>query len=238
MLPDWALKEDRAGLRAAAKDDLSRKRLHGDIYAKLRQNGWRDLSHVVISSGRPEWLGRTFAEIPVPALDVDSQIENLIEISIRGGAQAIYADMYGDDVDQIVRSQFAVFGSDSAVRDADAAYKPHPRGCGTFPRVFRVYVREKHLLDLSEAVRKASGAAAEIFGLEDRGVLQPGAWADVVVFDLARIEDRADYDKPFAEPSGIDYVIVNGVIAVDHGNLTETKPAPGKALRERKIARE
>jgi N-acyl-D-amino-acid deacylase len=86
---------------------------------------------------------------------------------------------------------------------------------------------------LSEAVRKASGEAAEIFGLEDRGILRVGAWADVIIFHPERIEDRADYDQPFAEPQGIDYVIVNGSVVVDHGNLTGVKPAPGVALRKR-----
>jgi N-acyl-D-amino-acid deacylase len=93
-----------------------------------------------------------------------------------------------------------------------------------------VYVREKRLLKLTDAVRKASGEAAEIFGLENRGVLQTGSWADIVIFDLETIRDEADYDHPFAEPTGIDYVIVNGIVAVDHGALSGKKPA-GMPLR-------
>lgn len=238
LLPDWALKDDRTGLREAAKDEQAKRRLSDDIRAKLQENGWKDLKHVTLASGRPEWLGRTLAEVPVPALDIEHQIENLIQISFRGGAQAIYADMDESDVDQIVACSYGVFGSDSAVRDADAVYKPHPRGCGTFPRIFRVYVRDRRLLQLSDAVRKASGEAAEIFGLENRGVLLAGAWADVVIFDSERIGDQADYERPFAEPSGIEYVIVNGVVAVDHGNLTGSRPAPGMALRKEKVVSE
>ena len=231
LLPDWAIRDNKTGLREAAKDQSMRKALHADILTKLKENGWKDLTHVILATGKSEWLGRTLAEAPLPAPDMDRQIENLIEVSLRGGAQAIYADMDQSDVDQIVSSPYGVFGSDSAVRDADAAYKPHPRGCGTFPRIFRVYVREKRLLELSDAVRKASGLAAEIFGLEDRGVLQPGSWADVVIFDLETIRDEADYDHPFAEPTGVDYVIVNGTVAVDHGALTGNKPS-GMALRK------
>jgi len=235
LLPDWSLRENKVGMRAAAKDESTRKELHSDILNKLKENGWKDLKHVILATGKAEWIGLTLAEAPVPAPDLDHQIENLIEVSLRGGAQAIYADMDQTDVDQIVLSPHGMFGSDSAVRDADAAYKPHPRGCGTFPKIFRVYVREKRLLELSLAVRKASGEAAETFGLENRGVLQPGNWADIVIFDREIITDEADYDHPFAEPIGIDYVIVNGIVAVDHGALSGKRPS-GMPLRKRKNA--
>ena len=77
----------------------------------------------------------------------------------------------------------------------------------------------------AEAVRKASQQAAEVFHLQNRGVLKSGYWADVVVFDSNTIEDRADYNQPFAPPLGLEYVIVNGVVAVDHGNLTSGRPS-------------
>jgi N-acyl-D-amino-acid deacylase len=92
-------------------------------------------------------------------------------------------------------------------------------------------VFEQGLLSMEAAVRKASGQAAEAFALGQRGFLRPGYWADVVLFDPKKIEDRADYDQPFAPPLGIDYVIVNGVIAVDHGNLTSNHPSGMPAPR-------
>jgi N-acyl-D-amino-acid deacylase len=233
LLPDWALKDKRLGLHQAAKNAEVRKQLHEAILAKLREEGWTDLRHVRLVAGQPEWIGKTLAEVPVVALDIRRQLDNLIEVSLRGGTQAIYADMNEDDVEQIIAAPYGVFGSDSAVRDAEGSYKPHPRGCGTFPRIFRMYVREHPILTLSEAVRKASSEAAKIFGLAGRGLLNEGNWADVVIFDLETIEDRADYEQPFAEPLGIDYVIVNGLITVDHGNLTEVKPAPGQVLRKK-----
>ena len=79
-------------------------------------------------------------------------------------------------------------------------------------------------------MRKSSGLAAEIFGLKERGHIASGEWADIVIFDPSTIEDRADYEQPFAEPIGIDYVIVNGVVVVDHGSFTSNPPA-GMALR-------
>jgi N-acyl-D-amino-acid deacylase len=224
LLPDWAVKEDRSGLRLIVQNKSLRKRLHRDIVSKLKKDGWEDLSHIRIVSGRPEWVGHTLAEVPIAAPDKDTQIENLIRVSVSGGAQAIYGDMNERDVANTIKYNYCVFGSDSAVRDPDIVYRPHPRGFGTFPRIFRRYVRETGLLQLNEAVNKASWKAAEIFGLDNRGALQLGAWADVVIFDIETIEDIADYRDPFAEPSGMDYVIVNGVVAVDHGNLTNDKP--------------
>ncbi|MGH9839405.1 MAG: N-acyl-D-amino-acid deacylase family protein [Blastocatellia bacterium] len=231
LLPDWALESQRAGLKQAAQDATARQRLQVEIQARLQRDGWSDLTHVRFVAGRPEWIGKTLAQVPRPALDLDAQIENLIEVSQRGGAQVIYADMHEADVDKVVCDDHAVFGSDSAVRDPDSEAKPHPRGSGTFPRIFRRYVRERRLLSLSQAVRKASGQAAGIFGLEGRGYLKPGAWADVVIFDPATIKDEADYDEPLAPPAGIEYVIVNGTLVLEHGALTNERPS-GKALRK------
>lgn len=231
LLPDWAVGDDRRGLREAAANPETRRRLHLEILKKLKLDGWRDLTHITLAAGKPEWVGRTLAEVPTPTSDLGGQIENLIDVSLRGGAQAIYGDMCETDVEQIISASYGVFGSDSAVRDPGAAYKPHPRGCGTFPRIFRVYVKEKKLLTIPQAVHKATGEAAEIFGLQDRGLLRVGAWADIVIFDPDQIADTADYDHPFDEPSGVDYVLVNGVITVDHGSLTSATPCPGMGLR-------
>ena len=157
MLPDWALRDGREGLRQAGQSAAARHRLHADIRAALLQDGWRDLTHVRLAAGRPEWIGRTLAEVPVASGDVDRQIENLIDISLRGGAQAIYADMNEDDVAMVIRYPFGVFGSDSAVRDPALLYKPHPRGSGTFPRVFTRYVRHEQALDGVRRCTKRAG---------------------------------------------------------------------------------
>jgi N-acyl-D-amino-acid deacylase len=225
LLPDWALKDSRTGLRQVAESLQFRQRLHADILARLNEEGWNDLTFVRLAAGRPEWIGKTLAEAPLIAPDLNRQVENLIEISLRGGAQAVYADMDESDVAKVEKYPYCVFGSDSAVRDPSAQYQPHPRGCGTFPRIFSLFVRDENLISLVQAVHKSSGQAAEIFGLADRGVLRPGYWADVVVFDPNSIADKASYDKPFAEPVGLDYVIVNGSVTVSHGSMTREPPA-------------
>lgn len=225
LLPDWALKDSRSGLRQVASSRQLRRKLYDDIVAHMNDEGWPDLSFVRLVAGKKEWIGKTLAQVPVVAQDLNQQIENLIEISLMGGAQAVYSDMNEQDVAEAAAYAYSVFGSDSAVRDPTGDYLPHPRGCGTFPRIFRRYVMEQGLLTMATAVHKTSGQAAEIFHLPNRGFLHSGYWADLVIFDAAQIADRADYEQPFAEPLGIDYVIVNGVVAVDHGNLTSNPPS-------------
>ncbi len=225
LLPDWAVKDNRSGLHQVVASAELRKKLHADILAQLSEEGWNDLSFVRLVAGNPEWIGKTLLQAPRVATDLNQQVENLIDISLRGGAQAVYASMNEDDLERVITYPYCVFGSDSSVRDPSAQYLPHPRGCGTFPRVFAQYVREKKLLTLEEAIHKATNEAADLFHLPQRGLLRSGYWADIVVFDSDTISDAASYDRPFSEPTGIDYVIVNGVVAVDHGALTSAGPA-------------
>jgi N-acyl-D-amino-acid deacylase len=106
-----------------------------------------------------------------------------------------------------------------------------PCSYGEFPGVLERYVRDEPLLTLEEAIRKMTSFPAQRFGLMDRGVLRPGAWADVVVFDLERIHDRATHLYPHRYPEGIDYVFVNGVLVVE--GEQHTHALPGKVLRHR-----
>ena len=100
----------------------------------------------------------------------------------------------------------------------------HPRAYGNFPRVIARYVRERGVLTLEEAVRKMTSWPATRMRLAGRGAIREGLWADIVVFDLATLDDAATYDVPRASPTGIDYVLVNGEIVIDHGRHTGARP--------------
>jgi len=106
---------------------------------------------------------------------------------------------------------------------------PHPRSYGTFPRVLGVYVREKHVLTLEDAVRKMTSLPAGRLGLKDRGVIAEGNVADVTIFDPATVNEQGTFTNPHQYPVGIPYVIVNGVPVVDSGTFTARRP--GKVLR-------
>jgi N-acyl-D-amino-acid deacylase len=99
--------------------------------------------------------------------------------------------------------------------------KPHPRNYGTFPRFLGHYVRERKLLPLPEAIKKITSKPAAKMGLDDRGALKKGNFADIVIFDPETIADTATFIDPHRYPEGIDYVFVNGTMVIDHGNHTE-----------------
>jgi N-acyl-D-aspartate/D-glutamate deacylase len=107
--------------------------------------------------------------------------------------------------------------------------KPSPRTYGSFPRVLGQFVRDERRLSMEEAVRKMTSAPAARLGLRDRGLLQDGYVADLVVFDAARVRSNATYDQPRQFPDGIEYVAVHGTLVVDGGR--HTGALPGRALR-------
>jgi N-acyl-D-amino-acid deacylase len=107
--------------------------------------------------------------------------------------------------------------------------KPHPRSYGTFPRVLGHYVREERLLSLPQAVHKMTGLPARRLGLADRGVIRPGARADLVVFDERTVVDRATYEQPHRYPAGVEHVVVDGRFVIRDGEHTGT--LPGRVLR-------
>jgi N-acyl-D-aspartate/D-glutamate deacylase len=128
---------------------------------------------------------------------------------------------------RILRSPYTMIASDGEIPVFGQA-APHPRSYGTFARVLGVYVREQHILTLEEGVRRMSGYPAARLKLWDRGLLRPGAKADVVLFDPDRIADRATFEKPHQYSVGVRHVIVNGKFVLR--NDTVTTERPGRVL--------
>ena len=155
----------------------------------------------------------------------------------RGGATGIFHAMAEEDVERILASPFTMVASDGEIPIFGEG-KPHPRSYGTFARVLAVYVREKGLLTLEEAVRKMTSLPATRVGLSDRGLLRPGMKADLVVFDPVAIRDHATFEKPHAYATGISVVVVNGILVVEEGRITGVRPGrvllgPASPTRER-----
>jgi N-acyl-D-aspartate/D-glutamate deacylase len=150
-----------------------------------------------------------------------------------GRVMAIYHMMSEDDVRWALQRPWTSIGSDAgAALEAgtpDVLGLPHPRSYGTFPRVLARYVRDEGVLTLEEAVRKMTSWPATRMRLERRGVIREGAWADITIFDLGRVQDRATYDEPFLFPEGIEVVLVNGVVVIEDGG-THTGARPGHVL--------
>ena len=149
-----------------------------------------------------------------------------------GSVPTVYAHHNEADMQLALQQPWCSVGSDGSAFAVSGPLRrgnPHPRSFGTFPRVLGVYVREKKLLRLEDAVRKMTSLNAAKLGITDRGLLRPGMFADVTIFDPERVIDRATYERPFQYPLGIDYVIVNGQLVLDREKHTGARP--GVALR-------
>jgi N-acyl-D-aspartate/D-glutamate deacylase len=119
-------------------------------------------------------------------------------------------------------------GSAKAIEGPLSSGNPHPRNFGTFPRVLGLYARERNLFTMEEAIYKMTGLNAEKLALQDRGVLAPGNYADITIFDPYIVIDKATYEKPFQYNEGIRWVFVNGQLVLDGENHTGKRP--GRAL--------
>ena len=131
----------------------------------------------------------------------------------------IFHKMSEDDVQAIVRYPFTMIASDAGIYEFNKN-QPHPRGYGSNARVLGRYVRDFQAFGLEEAIRKMTSLPASRFGIKNRGLLQEGYAADLVIFDENTIKDEATFDKPHAYSTGIDYVIVNGEITLENGKHT------------------
>jgi len=151
----------------------------------------------------------------------------------QGRVMAIYHMMSESDVQWALQQPWTSIGSDAGAAmvagEADVLGLPHPRSYGTFARILGRYVRDEGTLTLPEAVRKMTSWPATRMRLDRRGLLREGFWADVVVFDMDRVADRATYDEPVLFPDGIDYVLVNGQVVIDEGGR-HTGARPGHVL--------
>ncbi len=151
-------------------------------------------------------------------------------LSERSRVETTYFLMNEDNVKELIRQPWMKFGTDAGGPDPDSVRAlVHPRTFGNYPRVLGKYVREERVIPLEEAIRKMTSAVATRLSLHDRGVLAPGMYADVVVFDLGTIGDRATYERPKQLSVGMQQVFVNGVQVIRDGAHTGAKP--GRALR-------
>jgi N-acyl-D-amino-acid deacylase len=158
--------------------------------------------------------------------------ETLVDLVLaeQGRAGKITFGMSDANVAMQLAQPWVIIGSDAEGFDpAKAKGMTHPRAYGTFARILGKYVREEHVLTLEDAVRKMSSATASRLGIRDRGLLQPGMFADVVVFDADAVADRATYERPHQLAVGVEAVFVNGVMVWRGGAATNA--LPGRALR-------
>ena len=240
FMPPWAHDGGDAKLIARLKDPATRARIRKDMQTPSTSwdNEWQEIAGpegVLISSVQnPELLpleGKTLADV-AKAWHEDA-IDALCDLLIKDNAYTNVSvfGMSEPDVELALKQPWVSIDNDYAGMAPTGLLgqeHAHPRAYGTFPRILRMFVREEHLLTLPEAIRKFSALAAQREHLTDRGVLKKGMWADVVVFDPAKVHDVATYENPNQFSVGMDYVLVNGVPVIADGQMTNA--LPGKVL--------
>ena len=220
IIPNWVHEGGSAKLTERLRDPAVRTRIRDEETETGR--AW---DRIVIARARhhPEYGGRSVADLAKAAGKdpLEWTCDTLVEHE--GAVDIVHHSMSEEDVRFVMRQPWIAIGSDSR---ANAPYgplsfgKPHPRSYGTFPRVLGHYARDGGVLTLEDAVRKMTSLTARHLRLRDRGVVRIGAWADLVLFDPARVKDTATYDDPHRYPEGIEHVVVNGALAIDTGETT------------------
>lgn len=233
LIPDTAREGSRADYAARIADPAKKAAIVEQMKARLAERGATNYAYAVIASYRhdPSLNGKNImqaARLLRCSDSLDDQIETILEIQKNGSASGVFHGMNESDLQTFMRHPFTAVACDSAVRDFGKGV-PHPRGYGNNARVLRRYVRELGVLRLEDAVRKMTSLPANAFHLEARGLLKPGHWADVAVFDPATVKDHATYEDPHQYATGFAFVLVNGEVVIENDQHTGAKP--GHALR-------
>jgi N-acyl-D-amino-acid deacylase len=230
-LPSWALADGRIKERLA--DPATRQKIAAEMKKNLEVMGEPDYNFATVArfAPNPAYEGKSIPEVSAmkgrPA-GLDGQIETMFDLMNAGGASMTYRLMDEKDIERIMRWPFTAIASDGGVTEPGVG-NPHPRSYGTNARVLGEYVRGRGVLSLEDAIRRMTSLPARTFGLKDRGIIREGLAADLVVFDPARVADKATYAKPHQYSQGFDFVVVNGKVVVDEGKATGARP--GQALR-------
>ena len=229
--------EFREGGAARYKERLADPAIKAQMVAEMKNSiakGQRgDFTYAVVANFKPDprFNGKTIpqcARLLRGAATLDDQIETILDIEARGGAQGVFHGMSEPDLKKFLAQPLTMIASDSGIRKFGEAV-PHPRGYGNNARILGRYVRDQKVISIEDAVRKMTSLPARTFRLGERGELHPGAIADVVIFDPATVNDPSTYDDPHHYATGFSDVIVNGIPVIRAGQLTPARP--GQAVR-------
>ena len=239
-LPPWVFDGGREAAYKRLRDPATRKKIADAV--RTPTNDWENLyllagspDRILLASFKSEALkplmGKTLAE--VAKMRGKDPVETIMDLVLedRSRVGTIYFLMSEDNIRKQIRQPWVSFGSDAASMAAEGVFlksSAHPRAYGNFARLLGKYVREEKVISLAEAVRRLSGLPATNLGLDHRGFLQEGMFADVVVFDPQTIADRATFENPHQYAIGVRHVFVNGIQVLKDGEHTGAKP--GRAL--------
>ena len=237
LVPPWAHEGGRGAMLARLKDPVQRRRIARDMvqgtdnWPNFFKLEWDDIQ--IATVGTPtnrKWIGKRIAD--VARSRKCAGVEACIDLLIEGNGRPRMINFIMDEreVQRVLKHPLSMIGSDGRAVSADTAQgMPHPRYYGCFPRVLGRYCRQLKLFPLETAIHKMTAMPATQLGLSDRGTIQVGHAADVVVFDFKTVIDKATFQAPHQYPEGIETVVVNGQAVILEGEHPELRP--GRVLR-------
>jgi N-acyl-D-amino-acid deacylase len=240
MMPAWAHDGGIGKLLERLADKATRRRIveecliDGERWGTVSQGGIGFDQVFIATCRRRELEGLNLAQIARQSGMAPAEVLMNLLLEEKCTVGMISFSQSLDTVAKVLAHPAVMIGSDSIPLyegEGDRPGKPHPRTYGTFPRVLGEYARDRKLFSLETAVHKMTGMAATRLGLRDRGLIQPGAFADLAVFDPMTVKDESTYADPHRYAAGIPYVVVNGAVVVDDGRMGA--PRPGRILTPR-----
>ena len=241
VIPSWAFEGGSVKLLERLKDPAVRIRLKNEL--KTGSPGWWNIVEaaggwdnvVLVNAQNKEnarFEGKTLTQIAKEWKKEPADAAYDLVMQGQGRVYAIYHMMSEQDVVTALKFPWTSIGSDAGASEkigqVDSIGLAHPRAYGNHARLIARYVREQNVLSLEEAIRKMTSWPATRMRLASRGMIKEGNWADVVIFDYDKIQDRSTYEKPLLTPVGIDHVLVNGQVVIENGKHTGARP--GKVL--------
>ena len=232
--PTWAEEGGPEKMRERLKDPEMYRKIRAYIKEQmetsLAEHTWDRALILTASDEDQDLVGKFMIEAAeMRGMEpVDLFLDRMREDKALGG---IGQAMHEEDVKALLKHPLTMIGTDGMTLPADYPRKTHPRSYGTFPRILRKYVRLERTLTLEEAIRKMTSAGAAKLGLMDRGILRPGFWADITVFDPLNVRENTTYEDPIQLAEGFEYVFVNGVLTIEHDK--HTGALAGKPLKHK-----
>ena len=251
FLPFWVHEGGTEKLIERLKDRQLRKKIKWQMVepelfpgyqSYSRELGWKtcwDKIQIcnISSEKNQDFVGKSIAEVKPESQDPLDFIFDLL-IEEQGDVPVVIPDLINIDDRyflMVIRHPNTMFGSDGyslATTGPLSSGFPHPRSYGTFPKILGQFVRQRRLFTWKEAIRKMTYLPARYLGIQDRGIIKEKTYADIVIFNPETVIDNSDFADPHQYPSGIDYVITNGVITIDRGE--HTGELAGRVLRKNK----
>jgi N-acyl-D-amino-acid deacylase len=238
-LPSWCFEGGREKFLERIEDEQTFQAIRSHVIQR-RLTSTKNIDKLeTITIARslkfPDFEGKNIREILISQKKEPSIInaaELIIDIEKNGGASGIFFQMDEKDVEYLMKLPYTMHASDGSVQILGDGV-PHPRNYGTFPRVISRYVRDRGVLKIEEAIRKMTSLPAQVFRIQQRGILKEGMYADIVIFDYKLFKDTATFTDPHQYSQGLEYAIVNGEVVVEGDTHTGNRPGmliygPGK----------